>query len=326
MSDLEIDKFISRLYQSTPDIDIGHYRNWALRELAGLIDFDACIWSTGHLSTRTFHTHNLIGLPDDFHQRLIESLPINPISKQLFSRPDEPVNMSDVVEDSTFYQSEIYHTVFKPVRIERILSAIHIDQRSGIYTLLSLYRSDREKNFSLSEKSTHQRMLYHLINAASMASFASMAAPARDLSTSYAICDKHGVYHAVEESFLDLVEDAFPEHDAQQLPFTIPQGPLQVVLRDLVIKQEAIGDLFRIILRPSSAIDTLTDREREVVAGVTQGMSFKQIAKRLALSPSTVSNHLYRVYQKLRINNRAELADLINTQRAAPSVLETKRT
>jgi DNA-binding NarL/FixJ family response regulator len=52
-------------------------------------------------------------------------------------------------------------------------------------------------------------------------------------------------------------------------------------------------------------------REQQVVEGVTQGLSFKQIAKKLELSPSTVSNHLYRIYQKLNINNRSQLADMI---------------
>ena len=311
MSILETDVFISRLYQSTQDIDIGHFRTWALNELQELIDFDSCIWSTGHLSTRTFHTHSLIGLPEDFPQQLIQSLSINPISKHLFSHQEEPVNMSDFVTDEAFYQSEIYKRIFKPAGIERILSSIHMDQRSGIYTLLTLYRSERDHNFSLQEKETHQRIIFHLINAASMASFASLDEAPKTFPESHAVCDQHGVYHAVEGSFLDLIDEAFPEYNRQLLPFAIPGDDEQKIHGDLLIKCKTIGELYRITIRPSSPIDHLTHREKEVVDGVTQGLSFKQIAKALGLSPSTISNHLYRVYQKLNVNNRAELADLI---------------
>ena len=76
-----VDHFISHLYRSTQNIELAKFRYWALNELQTLIDFDAAIWSTGHLSTRTFHTHTTLGLPQNFPDKLIEHLPINPISK-----------------------------------------------------------------------------------------------------------------------------------------------------------------------------------------------------------------------------------------------------
>jgi RNA polymerase sigma factor (sigma-70 family) len=92
-------------------------------------------------------------------------------------------------------------------------------------------------------------------------------------------------------------------------PFDTQQA--EIIVGNIIIQSEQLGDMFRLSIREQSPIDKLTLREQQVVEGVTQGLSFKQIAKKLGLSPSTVSNHLYRIYQKLNINNRSELADLI---------------
>ncbi len=309
--------FISQLYRSTQHIDLGHYRQWALEGLRALIDFDAAIWSSGHLSTRTFHTHTMIGLPEDYPQRLIDALPINPISKHLFSHPEQPVDMADVVDDATFYASDIYRRLFGPLGIERILSSIHMDARSGIYTLLTLYRNDRAKVFTASEKQRHHRLLYHLLQAASQACLTHLSVPAERPALSHAaICDTHGIYHQVEPGFLDLIEDTFPHHTAQMLPFSLPENAKEFPADGLFVRTQRYGDLWRVEVRPIVPLDQLTVREQQVVEAVTQGLSFKQAAKQLQLSPSTVSNHLYRVYQKLNINNRAELADLLRQTRS----------
>lgn len=303
-----LEQLISRLYRSTNAIDIAHFREWALSEVQSLIPFDAAIWSTGHLSTRTFHTHTTLGLPKYFPDLLIEHLAINPIRKALFNRVGSAVDMAEVINDQAFYNSEIFKKVFQPHQITRILSSIHICPRTGIYTLLSLYRFDPEERFLDIEKQQHQRLLFHLVEAASHACFMSLKSDSEPHAY-HAICDKQGVYHEAEPQFIDLMEAHFGSEDLSRFHLDVSKS--EQLHEELLIHSEQLGDLYRISVRECSAIDKLTAREQEVVDGVTQGLSFKQIAKKLELSPSTVSNHLYRIYQKLNINNRSELADLI---------------
>ena len=52
----------------------------------------------------------------------------------------------------------------------------------------------------------------------------------------------------------------------------------------------------------------LTDREREVAMLAAAGQSSRAIAERLYLSVRTVDNHLSRIYAKLGVSSRAELA------------------
>lgn len=52
----------------------------------------------------------------------------------------------------------------------------------------------------------------------------------------------------------------------------------------------------------------LTDREVEVLALVSQGLSNPQIAQRLYISPKTASHHVSNLLAKLGVQNRAEAA------------------
>ena len=52
---------------------------------------------------------------------------------------------------------------------------------------------------------------------------------------------------------------------------------------------------------------TLTDREREIVALVGQGLSNKGIADRLSISDITVRHHLTSIFNKVGVSNRQKL-------------------
>lgn len=61
---------------------------------------------------------------------------------------------------------------------------------------------------------------------------------------------------------------------------------------------------------PVRRLGELTDREREVVALVGEGLSNEEIAARLVLSPATVKTHVSRAMVKLRVRDRAQLVVL----------------
>jgi two-component system nitrate/nitrite response regulator NarL len=62
------------------------------------------------------------------------------------------------------------------------------------------------------------------------------------------------------------------------------------------------------------ANDPLTSRERQIVRVVSEGLTNKQIARRLRLTEGTVKVHLHNIYQKLGVSNRTTLAILAHTK------------
>ena len=66
-------------------------------------------------------------------------------------------------------------------------------------------------------------------------------------------------------------------------------------------------------------LNKITAREAEVAELAALGLNNKQIAARLALSEHTVKNHLFRIFDKLKVANRIELLFLMTNARDSQS-------
>ena len=56
----------------------------------------------------------------------------------------------------------------------------------------------------------------------------------------------------------------------------------------------------------TKAISVLSNREKEILELLAQGMLYKEIAGKLFISQETVRKHVYHIYEKLHVNNRVE--------------------
>ncbi|WP_245322822.1 LuxR C-terminal-related transcriptional regulator, partial [Bradyrhizobium valentinum] len=95
---------------------------------------------------------------------------------------------------------------------------------------------------------------------------------------------------------------------------------LRLVAEGISLLPEPSPDLAPIGTEVSGAniedvLAVLTDREREIMSLVSEGLSNKAIARRLNISQGTIKVHLHHIYQKLEINNRTVLAALAISQR-----------
>jgi two-component system, NarL family, nitrate/nitrite response regulator NarL len=52
----------------------------------------------------------------------------------------------------------------------------------------------------------------------------------------------------------------------------------------------------------------LTNRERQIIRLVSEGLSNKQIARRLKITDGTVKVHLHDICEKLQVSNRTAIA------------------
>ncbi|MDT8304930.1 MAG: response regulator transcription factor [Anaerolineae bacterium] len=126
--------------------------------------------------------------------------------------------------------------------------------------------------------------------------------------------------HGAQTAVLALVSD-IPELSSIDLAglFARDETPdaLGVAIRQVARGQEFLSaSLALALLRredeprtPAGArLEALTEREREVLAILGQGLSNKEIAARLYLSVRTVEGHLANAYAKLDVHSRTEAA------------------
>ena len=63
---------------------------------------------------------------------------------------------------------------------------------------------------------------------------------------------------------------------------------------------------FHQIRQPANELETLTNREQEILGLLAKGLAYKQIAGELGISPGTVQTHLHKIYSKLHVQSRTE--------------------
>jgi len=90
----------------------------------------------------------------------------------------------------------------------------------------------------------------------------------------------------------------------------------QLAAGETVLSPAIIGTVFEALRRTPGSPDeadgpaSLTEREREIMNLISQGLTNRDIAERFVLSEKTVKNHVNRIYSKLGATNRAQATAL----------------
>jgi DNA-binding NarL/FixJ family response regulator len=61
-------------------------------------------------------------------------------------------------------------------------------------------------------------------------------------------------------------------------------------------------------LSTSGRLSAISKRERDIAALIAQGLSNKQIARRLSITLATVKDHVHHILSKTGLSNRAAIA------------------
>ncbi|MEV6304227.1 response regulator transcription factor [Actinoplanes sp. NPDC051861] len=87
-----------------------------------------------------------------------------------------------------------------------------------------------------------------------------------------------------------------------------------------VCSPSIIGGLFRRLAdladqrRGTTPAEPLTPREREIAALLAEGLSNREISRRLFIEVTTVKNHVHNILDKLRLTGRADAASWYDAQ------------
>jgi len=83
----------------------------------------------------------------------------------------------------------------------------------------------------------------------------------------------------------------------------------------MTLSNEAAQALAQSIRQPHLPGNELTERERDVLRCMVDGLSNNEIADRLVISLGTVKFHISNIYQKLGANNRVEVVKMAIKQK-----------
>jgi DNA-binding CsgD family transcriptional regulator len=150
-----------------------------------------------------------------------------------------------------------------------------------------------------------------------------------------AIVDRAGRIHALGPGFDARLRSAWPAFRGLDLPVELREacGPGHWIERDMHWSCESHGPFLLLGVQPLGPLARLTSRERGVVAALLDGRSYDDASRRMGISINTLRHAVMRVYRKLEVTSRLELALRVEgslatsarTHSHAPVALDTHR-
>ncbi|HOZ76679.1 MAG TPA: response regulator transcription factor [Ferruginibacter sp.] len=106
------------------------------------------------------------------------------------------------------------------------------------------------------------------------------------------------------EVIIDMLMNLW-ESGAGPISPSIAYKILQIVQRPVAAgeKEKADPNLFQ-----------LSEREKEILQLLSQGLDYKEIASKVFISPNTVKKHCINIYQKLHVNSKAQALRIAYTK------------
>ena len=98
----------------------------------------------------------------------------------------------------------------------------------------------------------------------------------------------------------------------------VHQGQIWANSHQMGLVVEALAASHNLSPGNAQGMQQLSKREMEVVNTVAEGLTNREVAKRLGLSEHTIKNYLFRVYDKLGVSSRVELLFMTLSRSSPP--------
>ena len=94
----------------------------------------------------------------------------------------------------------------------------------------------------------------------------------------------------------------------------VHEGQIWANSEQMAILVEELASSYELRAVDAKGMNLLSKREIEIVSNLVQGLTNREIAERLGLSPHTIKNCLFRIFDKLGVSNRVELLFMVLSQ------------
>jgi len=317
--DLDENKFIPELYNLAETCDEDEFPTKAFRLLETIIDFDYAGWGEvanterSHFMLRT----KVYKVSNQWVVDYNEVDHLNPLMHLVHQNPSITINVD--VDDDTY----VYHKQFKDVLnkydIFKLLTTLTPHENRLFLTSISLWRSKHAPQFNEAERQLKQRLTPHLIESYRLCRRFSVQRKLFkkwELNFGMATCNTDGILFDTDQGFVDALSTDWPEWTTATLPseLTTALASQQYYKSGSSLYRSTLidSDMFLLVASALNKLAHLTEREFEIAYLFSSGSDYKQIADRLAISPSTVRNHLTSIYTKLDVDSKNKLIGQFN--------------
>lgn len=295
--------FVLNLHDASMFLSPAAFQEWALNEIQRLIDFDFAIWGAGDGKRRQLHTATILHQADSLFETWETVKHEDPFANLVIGNTGKTWSSCQLDD---FHDSRAYREHWGRYEAKQLLSTMEVDPRTELHIFVTLARDTLQQRFSETDAKLKNLITGHLFLAArhnDMHNLRSQQAPA-------ALIDSRGLLNAALPEFIALIVDEWGRKAKRQLPETVNRALWKNGhFRNHRIALNAERINHRLLVRAGVFPEVrLSARELEVAWAYVRGNTHKEVARMLAISPTTVRTHVSRIYQKLDISDKAELA------------------
>lgn len=304
------------LYGAAIRAEIGEFERTFLRLLTDYVPFDAAWTGVATLKADGPVNHNsfLHGLPLQFFSGWKEIRCCDPLcdpSRLIYGKA-AVASVLDAAIDLEFRDWAAKHG------LAYLLRVCALDNRFGLTTFLSIYRRGLDRPFSEEEKRRMEHIIPHLAAALEINRSSHLVRLQAETAntTARAICDSYGLLHQMDEGFAHVLTGEWPDWRGGKLPAPLIDharrgGALPYTGNVLRLQFTKVAGLYLIEVRPRALTDRLSPQELTAIRYYGEGVSYKEVARRMNLSPATVRHYLRCAYKKLGMHDKGQIASAL---------------
>ncbi len=310
----ELSDLLLELYRASREVPLAQFQDSALALLKPSLPFDYSMWASASLNPANFGLH-AIHVHNEPEEMLVEYEAVKDQDMVALALLKQKGGLLNVHSETVFTGKPLaaMRDFLRKFGHQNALITSRHNSHSDQLHFVSLYRADKDHQFTSTEGRLAQMLIPHLLEALAINRITHLERFVdgnRQLTHSVAITDRKGNLYHSDSGFLRLIQIEIPNWKVYRLPDSIIRD-LEVTKRhngkSIVIVAKHDADLLFLRARPRTKIDDLTAREFQVVQEVVQGATYRQIAAVLGIAPSTARSHIQTIYNKLEVNNKAEL-------------------
>lgn len=306
-----LNRVILDIHRAGREVTYGQFQPLALELIQRIIPFDSAWWGNAAAEPLEIHRLHLFNCDESILQAYVPHMEQDFFRAALIAQPGVTINMADLTSRARYVCTDLYRQVGKRYKIEWSLGTLLVEPVSSLYEFLTLWRHDGKKPFTETERQTKELLIPHLADSHRAVRLREMLGGANTHHNRWAVADERGFLREASPGFIHCLREHWPVWQGSRLPeallecvrlampYRTPQLKLQIVPK---------GAFRYMLALASSALDSLSTREREIITCYARGETYATIATALGLAPATVRNHIAHCYRKLVVNNKAELA------------------
>lgn len=303
------------LYRDARRLEPDAFCRAAIERLRAVVRFDSLMWGHGHADPVSIHDVQLVGQPPEMMQNYARHQKDDFFAAGCNRTPGRAVDLYDLIDRASMVKLPMYKHHASRFGMEHILCMVLPEVESGLVSFLSLWRKDYGDPYGPADRVGLETMMPHLVEARRQNVIDRLqreASAAGAATGSAAVSDPKGVLHLCDDAFVAILRTGWPGWSGPKLPEPLvramrraPSGRLDAGAA--VVEWTPFEERRLLRGRAASAVDQLSRRERDVARLLIEGRTHKEIAQRLGVSPNTVRTHIYLLYKRLGVTNRAEM-------------------